>query len=73
MESNLYIKFRDNPKEKKYLDENSFWIKELNRNPNNYYNFINVMKEQYKERTVDKIENAFNTIDIVSSVLDTFK
>ena len=73
MESNLYIKFRDNPKEKKYLDEYSFWIKELNRNPNNYYNFINIMKEQYKERTVDKIENAFNTIDIVSSVLDTFK
>lgn len=73
MESNLYIKFRDNPKEKKYLDENSFWIKELNRNPNNYYNFINIMKEQYKERTVDKIENVFNTMDIVSSVLDTFK
>ncbi len=73
MESNLYIKFRDNPKEKRYLDENSFWIKELNRNPNNYYNFINIMKEQYKERTVDKIENVFNTMDIVSSVLDTFK
>ena len=73
MENGLYMKFLENPKEKKYLDENSFWIKDLNRNPNNYYKFIETMKPQYKDRPVDKLESAINTIDVVSSVLNTFK
>lgn len=73
MENGLYMKFLENPKEKKYLDENSFWIKDLNRNPNNYYKFIETMKAQYKDRPVDKLESAINTIDVVSSVLNTFK
>lgn len=73
MEYGLYLKFNEDKKLKRYLDENSYWIKELNRNPNNYKTFISEMKALYKERPVDKIENAIDTIDIVSSVLDTLK
>ena len=73
MESNLYIKFLENEKEKRYLDENSYWIKYLNRDPNNYYEFIRVMKEKYKERPTDKLESAINTIDIINTVLNTIK
>ena len=73
MEVSLYMKFLDNPKERKYLDENSFWIKQLNRNPNNYNKFIETMKIQYKDRSIDKMQEVINTIDIVSTVLNTFK
>lgn len=73
METNLYMKFLENKNEKRYLDENSFWIKELNRDPNNYNKFIETMKIQYKDRNVDKMQEVINTIDIVSTVLSTFK
>ena len=56
---------------KKYLDENSNFIKYLNRNPEYEREFIRNMKELYKERTTDKINDAINTIDIVSTLLDT--
>lgn len=73
MESNLYIKFLENEKEKRYLDENSYFIKYLNRNPDFYYEFIRIMKEKYKERPTDKLESAINTIDIINTVLNTIK
>lgn len=56
---------------KKYLYENSYFIKELNRNPDYYKIFMRNMKEMYKERATDKINDAINTIDIISSVLET--
>lgn len=73
MEPGLYLKISNDKKIKKYLDENSYYLKELNRNPNNIDKFISEMKVRYRDRTVDKIEDAIDTIDIVSSVLDTLK
>lgn len=71
MEYFLQSKYLEDKKFKKYLDENSSYIKYLNRNPENYKMFIKQMKEFYKERTSDKISDAINTIDIVSSILET--
>jgi len=73
MEYFLQEKYREDKKFKKYLDENSNYIKELNRNPEYYKNFIKEMKEVYKERTSDKLNDAINTIDIVSSILGTLQ
>jgi len=69
MEYFLQAKYNEDKKFKRYLDENSNYIKELNRNPESYKNFIKEMKEVYKERTSDKLNDAINTIDIVSSIL----
>ena len=69
MEYFLQAKYYEDKKFKRYLDENSNYIKELNRNPESYKNFIKEMKEVYKERTSDKLNDAINTIDIVSSIL----
>ena len=71
MEYFLQIKYNEDKKFKRYLDENSWYIKYLNRNPENYKKFIKDMKELYKERTSDKLNDAINTIDIVSSILNT--
>ncbi len=73
MEYFLQKKLLEDKKFKKYLDENSYYIKYLNRNPENYKFFMKEMKEKYKERTTDKLSDMVNTIDIVSSLLDTFK
>ncbi len=71
MELYLQQKLLEDKKFKKYLDENSSYIKYLNRNPEYYKTFMKEMKERYKERTTDKLSDAINTIDIVSSILDT--
>ncbi|MBE6156237.1 MAG: hypothetical protein E7161_00620 [Firmicutes bacterium] len=73
MEYFLQAKYLEDKKFKRYLDENSNYIKYLNRNPEYYKNFIKEMKELYKERTSDKLNDAINTIDIVSSILGTLQ
>jgi len=71
MEYFLQAKLQEDKKFKKYLDENSNYIKFLNRSPEYYKDFIKNMKEIYKERPSDKLNDAINTIDIISSVLET--
>lgn len=73
MEYYLQNKLREDKKFQKYLSENSSHIKYLNRNPKYYKEFMKQMKEIYKERTTDKINDAVNTINIVSSFIDTIK
>ena len=73
MEYFLQQKLIEDKKFRKYLDENTSYIKFLNRNPAYYKDFMKIMREQYKERTTDKLSDAINTIDIVSSILDTLK
>lgn len=73
MEYFLQAKYQEDKKFKRYLDENSNYIKFLNRNPEYYKNFIKEMKEIYKERTTDKLSDAINTIDVVSSILETLR
>jgi hypothetical protein len=73
MEYYLQNKINEDKNFKRYLINNSYYIKYLNRNPEYYKEFIKNMKELYKERPVDRIGNVMNTIDIVSSVIDTLK
>lgn len=71
MEYILQQKLLEDKKFKRYLDENSNYIKYLNRNPEYHKIFMKEMKEKYKERATDKLNDAINTIDIVSSILET--
>lgn len=73
MEYGLYLKINEDKKLNRYLKENSHWIKELNRNPNNLKMFVDQMHVQYKDRPIDKFEDAIGTIEVVSSVLESLK
>lgn len=73
MELFLQQKLNDDVKMAGYLKENSYWYKELNRNSDNYKNFINAMKEKYHLKMTDKISDAIDNIDIISGILDTLK
>ena len=57
----------------KYLMENSFWIKDLNRNANNFNKFEEYIKEKYKLRITDRVSSAIDNVELISNVIDALK
>lgn len=57
----------------KYLRENSNYYKDLNRSKQNYNKFKNDMKDKYKLRTLDKIDNAIESIDLITKIINVTK
>lgn len=73
MDLELQRKIRENPKMYRYLKENSFYIKHLNRDPSFYNEFVKRMKELYHDRVSDKIGDALDNLDLISHVLSNLK
>lgn len=69
----LQQKLAEDKKMAELLKLNSYWYKELNRNSDQYKNFVGAMKEKYHLKMTDKINNAIDNIDIISGILDTLK
>jgi hypothetical protein len=72
---NLDTQFRikSNTNYQRYIRENSYWYKILNRNPERFNDFENEMKEKYRLRTSDKIIDISDRLEFVKSVLSIFK
>ena len=73
MQLNLIMKIKNDKKMYELLKLNSYWIKDLNRNPNNYKKFVAEMKAKYRLRTSDKISDAIDNIDLITAILDNLK
>lgn len=73
MQLHLQVAFKENEKMYNYLKENSYYFKELNRETLDFKQFTNLMKEKYKERTTDKINNLVDNMDLITSVLNILK
>lgn len=56
----------------RFLRENSYWYKYLNRNPIYFKDFEDNMKTVYKLNPEDKIENFSKNIDKISKIIDIF-
>ena len=69
----LQKKLMEEPKMALLLQQNSYWIKNLNRSEDNYKQFVNAMKNKYNLRVTDKISEAIDQIELVSSILETLK
>ena len=54
-----------------YLKQNSFFIKDLIRNPNSYKIFKKYIKEKYQLRPQDKINTVLEDINLISDILNT--
>ena len=63
-------RIRQNPNNIKFLRENSYWYKYLNRNPLYIKEFENQMKKEYKLTTEDKINKMVDRLDMVSKIMD---
>lgn len=73
MNKEVLSKLKNDPKYLTFLRQNSSWYKTLNRNPNRYNDFQKAMKEKYKLRTIDKIDNFVTSVDLITKILDASK
>ena len=67
----LQFKLRSNPLYLEYLHTHSYWYKYLNRNPLSFKEFEEKVKEEYHLRTIDKINKTIDTIDMVTTIINT--
>lgn len=58
---------------KKFLRENSYWYKGLNRDSNNFNYFVSDMKVKYKLTTEDRISKMVDNMGMIQSLLDVLK
>lgn len=65
------FKIKSNPLYTKFLHENSYWYKILNRNPNMFNSFVEEVKTVYGLRPVDKINKTLSTLEMISSIMST--
>ncbi|MBR3162412.1 MAG: YlbE-like family protein [Bacilli bacterium] len=73
MRYDIYYKINNDINLKRFLRENSYWYKELNRNPNSFKYFVEDMKVKYKLTTEDKINKTIDNINMLSTFLDVLK
>ena len=73
MSLELQFKIKENEYYLRHLRKNSHWYKILNRNPNEFKNFENEVKQTYKLYKMDRLEKAVNTFEMLEKVLGTFK
>lgn len=73
MQLSLQMELQKDEKMAQFLKENSYWYKELNRNPESYKKFVSEMKIKYKLRATDKVSEVIDNIDLISTVLQTLK
>ncbi len=73
MQVETRLKIKNNPNLYRYLRENSYWYKYLNRSPIYLKQLEEEMKEKYHLRSVDKIENISKTMKMLESFLEVMK
>ena len=69
----IQFKIKNNPNYLRYLRENSYWYKILNRNPSSFKKFEEEVKEKYGLRASDKIEKALETFSLVQNMISNLK
>lgn len=67
------FKLKNNPLYIKYLRENSFWYKTLNREPNSFRAFEEEVKINYKLRPTDRISKALDYMEMIETIMATLK
>ena len=73
MTIDIQFKIKSNPLFLEYLHNNSHWYKILNRDPSKFKDFTSEVKNKYQLRPTDKIKKALDTVDMLSSILSSFK
>ena len=73
MQVELQLKIRSNPLLYRYLRENSYWHKYLNRSPLYLKQLEEEMKERYHLRPTDRLENISNTMKLLESFLEVMR
>ena len=67
------FKLKNNSLLQKYVRENSYWYKLLNRNPELIVKMNEEMKQKYKLTTTDKINDLSEKIDLIKTFMSMIK
>lgn len=73
MNLNLQYRIKQDPRQLKFLRENSYWYKYLNRSELYYKDFINDMKDKYKLKPTDRINKMIESMEMFTTFLDVLK
>ena len=73
MDTKVKILLDSNSNYKVYLRTNSYWYKSLNRDPDSVNTFINEVKERYRLRPTDKINDFIDKLDMVSKFINVLR
>ncbi len=69
MHLSVQFKIKSNPNYIRFLRENSYWYKTLNRDPNTFDSFVEEMKQKYKLTSIDKLNDILDKIKFVQSFM----
>lgn len=69
----IQFKIKENEYYLRYLRSNSYWYKLLNRDPKTFKQFENEVKAHFRLTKTDRIENIFNTFEMMEKILSVFK
>ena len=69
----VQFKIKNNPYYQRYIRENSYWYKILNREPNRFKEFEEQAKERYGLRPADKINRMLETMEMLQTLMSSFK
>jgi len=69
----LQMQIKSDPYLYRYLRENSYWYKELNRDPSSIRRMEEEMKSRYKLTTGDKINQLARSIDMLRTFIDVIR
>lgn len=73
MTLDIQYKIKSNPNYLRYLRENSYWYKILNRNPKLFNTFVEEVKTSYRLRPGDRISRALEYIDMFQTIITSLK
>ena len=73
MTLDIQFKLKSNPLYKQYLRQHSSWYRLFTRNPNLYKNFEEEVKDFYKLRPSDRINQMLDTIELLQTFMTSFK
>ena len=73
MKLDVLMRINQDPRQKAFLRENSYWYKYLNRSSAYYKEFISDMKDKYKLKPTDKINKMVDNINMIRTFLDVLK
>lgn len=73
MKIDVQFKIKNDPMLQKYIRENSYWYKNLNRNPELLNTLVDEMKERYKLTTADKINSFGEKLDLIRTFINVLK
>lgn len=73
MDKRIVDELLSNEKLMSHFKEQSYWMKALNRHPATIKDFKREMKILYHERASDKVSTAIDSVEMISSVLESLQ